>query len=63
MYSLDMSVKVVPPLEAPCCIFAIPKCTEKLLGLRIMVRQVSAQILPILKALAARWAHVLAVAI
>lgn len=63
VYSLDMSVKVISPLEAPCCILAIPECTEELLSLRIVVWQVPAQILPILEALIARRADMLAVAI
>lgn len=63
MNSLDMSVKVVSPLEAPRCVFAVPECTEELLSLRIVVGQVSAQVLPVLKALIARRADVLAVAI
>jgi hypothetical protein len=58
-----MSVKVVAPLEALRCIFAVPECTEELLSLRIVVGQVPAQVLPILEALVARRADVLAVAI
>jgi hypothetical protein len=58
-----MSVKVISPLEASRCIFAVRECTEELLGLRIVVGQVSAQIFPVLKALVAGRADMLAITI